>query len=231
MDTDVVIDFSIRILAALGMGVAIGIERQLGQHPAGLRTNALVCLGSALFVNLTFLMGDKDSPTRIAAQIVSGIGFICGGAILREGINVRGMNTAATIWCTAAIGTLIGADKILIAFIGTVAIILAHLLFRPLAHYLDNYTQSKTETELLYDVKIVCQCAQVAHIRALLLEQIKLAKLRLQGLSLQDADTSGLVEMKVHLFALQHDEQAMNDLVARLASQEEVNRVSWGKAH
>src|SRR6266478_4154737 len=89
--------FLVRIVAALAMGMAIGVERQLGQHPAGLRTNALVCLGSALFVSLTTLMSDRDSPTRVAAQIVSGIGFICGGAILREGLSVRGMNTAATL--------------------------------------------------------------------------------------------------------------------------------------
>src|SRR5260221_13633838 len=88
--------FVIRILGALAMGVAIGVERQLGQHPAGVRTNALVCLGSALFVSLSTVLGDRDN-TRIAAQVASGVGFICGGAILREGINVRGMNTAATI--------------------------------------------------------------------------------------------------------------------------------------
>src|SRR5476649_1682367 len=113
-DLDVVAWFVLRLLAALALGVAIGIERQMGQHPAGMRTNALVCLGSALFVGLTALVGDKDSPTRVAAQIVSGMGFICGGAIMREGVTVRGMNTAATIWCTAAIGTLVGSDKILL---------------------------------------------------------------------------------------------------------------------
>src|SRR5471030_623363 len=102
-----VLDFLVRILIALGLGVVIGIERQLGQHPAGVRTNALVCLGAALFVSLSLGVA-QDSATRIAAQVVSGIGFICGGAILREGITVRGMNTAATLWCTAAIGTLVG---------------------------------------------------------------------------------------------------------------------------
>jgi putative Mg2+ transporter-C (MgtC) family protein len=156
-DLEVAGYFVLRILAALGMGVANGIERQMGQHPAGEGTNALVCLGSELFVSLTSLMGGNDSPTRIAAQIVSDIGFICGGAILREGINVRGMNTAATIWCTSAIGTLIGAERILLAFLGTVAIIASHLVFRPIAHYIDRYTQGKGEMELLCEVKVVCQ--------------------------------------------------------------------------
>lgn len=230
IDMDVIGNYLLHIVAALGCGMAIGLERQLGQHPAGIRTNALVCLGSALFVNLTSLVGDRDL-TRVAAQIVSGVGFICGGAILREGISVRGMNTAATLWCSAAIGTLVGADLTLLAVIGTVAIIGAHLLFKPIANWVDNYTHSNVETELLYEVKIVCQRVQEAKVRALLLELIKTARLRLQGLSLQDGTATDHVEMRVNLFALMHDEQAMNDLVANLASQETVKRVSWDKAH
>jgi putative Mg2+ transporter-C (MgtC) family protein len=180
---------------------------------------------------LTSLVSDRDSPTRIAAQVVSGVGFICGGAILREGISVRGMNTAATIWCTSAIGTLIGVDKFLLASLGTVAIIASHLLFRPIAHFLDRYTQGKGEMDLLCEVKIVCLRTKEEKVRTLLIEQIQAARLRLQGLSLQDTSAVDQVEMIVHLFALQHDELAMNDLVSRLASQEEVARVSWGKSH
>src|ERR1017187_2559015 len=138
IDWELLRHFVVRIVAALGMGVAIGLERQLGQHPAGLRTNALVCLGSALFDSLSGLPGlvrDADS-TRVAGQVASGVGFICGGAILREGITVRGMNTAATIWCTAAIGCLIGVGYWHLALMGTVAILVAHVIFRPLAHYI-----------------------------------------------------------------------------------------------
>src|SRR5438477_9322041 len=113
--------FTAHMLSALAMGLAIGIERQLGQHPAGVRTNALVCLGSALFVSLS--TADKSDSTRIAGQIVSGIGFLGGGVILREGINVRGMNTAATLWCSAAIGTLAGFGHIFFAVLGTLAVL------------------------------------------------------------------------------------------------------------
>jgi putative Mg2+ transporter-C (MgtC) family protein len=222
-------EFIVRILAALAMGMLLGLERQMGQHPAGIRTNALVCLGSTLFVSLSVIL-EPGAATRVAGQVVSGIGFICGGAILREGINVRGMNTAATLWCSAAVGTLVGLGFWHFALLGTVAVLIAHLLFRPLAHAIDRYNQGKGETELLYDVKLVCPCADEAKIRALLVELIKAAKLRLQGLTLQDAALANHVEMKVHLYALQHDEQAMNDLIAHLAGQPEVNKVSWGKA-
>ena len=230
IDPELIATFATRILVALGLGLAIGIERQLGQHPAGLRTNALVCLGSALFVSLSTVLGDPDN-SRIAAQVVSGIGFICGGAILREGINVRGMNTAATLWCSAAIGALVGIGAWPLALLGTVAIVASHFLFRPLAHFIDNYTQGKMEMEVLCEVKFVCLRGQQERVRTLLLEQIKLANLRLQGLSLQDTPSPDQVEMIVHLFALQHNEQTMNDLVACLAGQDAVGRVSWTKAH
>ena len=174
---------------------------------------------------------EADSGTRIAAQVVSGIGFICGGAILREGITVRGMNTAATLWCTAAIGTLVGFGQWLPAVVGTASIMVAHVLFRPIAHAIDGLTQGKSETELLYDVKLVCQRMQEGAIRTFLIEQIKAAKMRLQGLTMQDTSSLDQVEMKIHLYSAQQNEQAMNDLVAQLAAKTEVSRVSWGKAH
>jgi putative Mg2+ transporter-C (MgtC) family protein len=221
------LDFLVRNLVALGLGVVIGIERQLGQHPAGVRTNALVCLGAALFVSLP----SGDSPTRVAAQIVSGIGFICGGAILREGISVRGMNTAATLWCTAAIGTLVGFGFWLPAVVGTTSIMIAHFLFRPIAHAIDSYTQGRSERELLYDVKVVCQRNQEAVIRAVVIERIKAARMRLQGLTMNDTSSPEQVEIKVHLYSVQQNEQAMNDLVAQVAAKAEVVHVSWKKAH
>ncbi len=230
MNTEELGVFAIRIFVALLLGMAIGIERQLGQHPAGLRTNALVSLGSALFVSLSAILS-RDDNTRIAAQIVSGIGFIGGGAILREGVTVRGMNTAATLWCSAAVGTLVGVGAWNLALLGTIAVVGSHFLFRPIAHAIDNYTQGKGEMELLYEVRIVCRRVQEDVIRSLLIEQIRSAKLRLQGLVLQDTQTPDQVEMNVHLYSLQHDEVAMNDLVSRLAAQAEVFRVSWGKAH
>ncbi len=100
------LDFTGNVALAALLGTLIGLERQLHQHPAGLRTNALVAIGAALFVSLTALMGDTSSPSRVAAYIVSGVGFLGGGAILKEGANVRGLTTAAGLWCSAAVGTM-----------------------------------------------------------------------------------------------------------------------------
>jgi len=101
-------DIAIRLGIALLIGAIIGFERQWRQRMAGLRTNALVSLGAAGFVVFSTSVSGDDSPTRVAAQIVSGIGFLGAGVILREGINIRGLNTAATLWCSAMVGTFAG---------------------------------------------------------------------------------------------------------------------------
>lgn len=93
---------------ALLLGAFVGVERQLRHHPAGLHTNALVALGSAAYM-VAAAGNAGDSPARVMAQITTGIGFLCGGVIMRQGATVRGLNTAATVWCSAAVGVLAGA--------------------------------------------------------------------------------------------------------------------------
>src|ERR1700688_2146448 len=96
-----------RLGVALALGSVIGFERQWRQKIAGLRTNALVALGACGFVVFSFMTGEGD-PTRVASQVVTGIGFLGAGVILREGVNVHGLNTAATLWCSAMVGTFTG---------------------------------------------------------------------------------------------------------------------------
>jgi putative Mg2+ transporter-C (MgtC) family protein len=101
--------FALQLTLALLFGAAIGAERQWRQRMAGLRTNALVSSGAAMFVLAARLVGaPNDSVLRVAAQVVSGIGFLGGGLIFREGLSVRGLKTPATLWCSAAVGTLCG---------------------------------------------------------------------------------------------------------------------------
>src|SRR5580700_4352470 len=99
--------FAIRLVIALSFGALIGAERQWRQRMAGLRTNALVAAGAAMFVMMGGLIAGDGSQGRVAAYVVSGIGFLGGGVILKDGMTIRGLNTAATLWCTAAIGTLV----------------------------------------------------------------------------------------------------------------------------
>src|SRR4030088_1948134 len=131
-------DFAIRMFAALFLGGVIGLERQWRQRMTGLRTNGLVAVGSAIFVMLGGLIPGVDSQGRVASYIVSGIGFLGGGVILKDGVNIRGLNTAATLWCPAAVGTLAGLGYLVFAGIGASGVLLANLLLRPLAQRINR---------------------------------------------------------------------------------------------
>jgi putative Mg2+ transporter-C (MgtC) family protein len=97
------------LLLAVSLGALVGLERRMRGHPAGLHTNSLVSLGSAGFVIAGFMTG--ADPSRVAAQVVTGSGFLCAGLIFHRGADVRGLNTAATVWCTSAVGVLAGVGR------------------------------------------------------------------------------------------------------------------------
>jgi uncharacterized membrane protein YhiD involved in acid resistance len=128
-----------RLAFAAALGAFIGLERELRGYPAGVRTVALVALGSALFTDVSQLMGEQD---RVAAGIVTGIGFLGAGVIFREGYTVRGITTAATIWSAAAIGMAIGRELYLVAGLGAVLVFIL-LEARPVVRRLDSLTKGR----------------------------------------------------------------------------------------
>jgi putative Mg2+ transporter-C (MgtC) family protein len=222
--------FIVNIGAALLMGIAIGLERQIRQHPAGLRTNALVGVGAALFVSLSRLMGDRDSPTRIASYVVSGIGFLGGGVILREGLTVRGMNTAATLWCTAAIGTLAGAGFLAHALIGTVTVLGVHLGLRPVSRRIDTRLKTAVDVETIYQMTVVCREQQEGVVRTILLRHVNsLPKMTIQRISTQDGGRAGHATVVADIYAVERDDRAMQDLMSRINIDPSVSSVSWEK--
>ena len=103
------VDQALWMLLAVSLGALVGLERRLRGHPAGIHTNSLVALGSAAFVIAGFMFG--ADPARVAAQVVTGSGFICAGVILHQGADIRGLNTAATLWCASAIGVMAGVGR------------------------------------------------------------------------------------------------------------------------
>jgi putative Mg2+ transporter-C (MgtC) family protein len=125
LTVDMQIELAVRLTAGLVLGAVIGFERELHRQPAGFRTHSLVALGAALFtiVSAYGFSGPLVDPTRIAAQIVSGIGFIGAGTILQHRGNIRGLTTAASLWSVAAIGTAAGAGMIVMAVVGTILIL------------------------------------------------------------------------------------------------------------
>jgi putative Mg2+ transporter-C (MgtC) family protein len=215
------------IAAALLMGMVIGLERQYRQHAAGLRTNTLVALGAALFVSLSILMDDTNSPTRVASYIVSGLGFLGGGVILRDGLNVKGLNTAASLWCSGAVGTLCGAGYAGHALLGTIAVLFVHIGLRPLARWIDARTKLATDVETYYRLRIESDANHDAHIRHILLRHIGgHAKLNLQGLSTEETEKDRTVVLAA-IFAPERNDRAMEEIMARLSIEPEVKAVSW----
>lgn len=129
-----------RLLIAAGLGAAIGLEREFRQKPAGLRTNILIAVGSALFTIVSIMIAERHggTPDRIAAQIVTGVGFLGGGAILRSGKSVHGMTTAATIWVNAAIGMAAGSGAYAVAATATFLTLIVLLVLPPIERYFER---------------------------------------------------------------------------------------------
>jgi len=122
------------LVAAVVFGALIGLERQLRKHPAGLHTNALVALGASAYVIAAVLIGDSSGPARVAGQVVTGVGFLCAGLIWHEGGTVRGMNTAATVWCSCAVGVLAGLGMLSWAALVTGLVLFANVVL----HYVEH---------------------------------------------------------------------------------------------
>src|SRR5262249_33487690 len=156
------------------------------QRLAGLRTNTLVAIGAASFVTFASLIPGEASPTRVAAQVVSGIGFLGAGIIFREGLNVTGLNTAATLLCSAAVGVLGGAGHAAHAALAAAFVLAVNLVLRPLIRLINRQPLAQTEVDLHYKVRVVCRSPDEAHVRALLLQAASASELSLRRL--QSAD-------------------------------------------
>ena len=165
-------DFALRLLLGLLAGGAIGLEREIRQKMAGVRTNALVAVGAAGFVACAWLIG-TPLDTRIAAQVVTGVGFLGGGVILREGFSVHGLNTAATLWCAAMVGTLSGIGLFGPTLIATAAIVGTNLALRPLMHRLDARLAARGRGSARYAITLLCDDTAAPGLRPLLLAAVR----------------------------------------------------------
>jgi putative Mg2+ transporter-C (MgtC) family protein len=221
--------FVVRLLAALALGAMIGAERQLRQRLAGLRTNALVAAGSALFVLVTAFSGDRESSARIAAQVVSGIGFLGAGVIMREGLNVRGLNTAATLWCSAAVGVLSGMGQLIEAGAGALAILGANILLRGVTQRINRQdVKTATELEHRYRVTVTCREDDEVRVRTLLLHAVAGMSLVLQSLTSNDLEgVPGRVEVSAELTATLGNQAQLEQLVSRISLETGVSSVRW----
>jgi len=122
------------LLIALALGALIGLERKLNDHNAGIHTHALVSLGAALFIVLGVKISASSEAARVASQVVMAVGFLCGSVIMRDGVQVRGLNTAVTIWCSCAIGALAGAGLYALAGMGAIIVTFANFILHLVEH-------------------------------------------------------------------------------------------------
>lgn len=224
------LDLIFRMFLALSLGGLIGLERQWRARTAGVRTNALVSLGSALFVVMgaySFSGPDAD-PTRVAAQIVSGIGFLGAGVIMKQGASVSGLNTAATLWASAAIGSLAGGGMPVIATVGTVTVALANWLLRPLGRFLDRRNGSTREqSPAEYRFEVGCATENEVPVRALVFDAVHRPRFTVQSVAAVDLPVDGGVRITAVVQSAARNDREIEAAIERVIRAPEVTSVRW----
>jgi len=216
------------LATALGCGVTMGIERQWRQHNAGLNTCALVTVGSALFVSLSVWTARDTNPTQAAAQVVTGVGFLCAGTILRSGLTIRGLNTAGTLWCTAAVGALAGLGLLIQAILGTIVVLFINVVLRRLANLINKQPSSGIEGERFYLFAFTCDGQTQSRLRKYLVEILESSSLRLQGLESREDSQSKQISLKATLAAGERADGEVERLANQLTLEPGVSHLRWG---
>ncbi|GEC10258.1 membrane protein [Streptomyces spinoverrucosus] len=214
---------------ALLAGALIGIEHQWRQRMAGLRTHTLVAAGAALFVLLSGSFGAGD-PSRVAAQVVSGVGFLGAGVIMRDGLNVTGINTAATLWCSAAAGSLAGAGLPGYALAGAAAVVAVNTGLRSVARRLDRRPGSGDEVAVPYAVEAVVAAHDEAHVRALLVKFLSGSSSRLHAVASTAVPEDGQVRLRAEITAEGPDSTPVETALARISMEPAVAFAWWRQA-
>jgi putative Mg2+ transporter-C (MgtC) family protein len=224
------IDFSLRLGVALFLGGAIGIERQWRQTKAVLKTNVLVCMGSSMFVMMSVMTPGDTSPTRMAAQVVSGIGFLGGGIILRDGASIKGLNTAATLWCAAAVGTLAGGGFLFQAYVGSAAVVFANLILRPLIEQIKFKPQKLGESNTYYRCSLVCDRLDEMVVRDLLLHFMSGKSIMLNGIQSQSMESIGKGDqtaLEIDVMTPHRDDKLIEQFAQQLQDKAKNHGLSW----
>ncbi len=225
--------FLVDTLIALALGALIGVERQYRQHPAGLRTNALVCMGAALFVSVARLLGGSTQydATRIASYVVSGVGFLGGGVILRDGLTVKGIDTAATLWCSAAVGVLAGMGFPIPAAIGAGLVLGLNLALRPVAKWIDA-RRLAADGEVGYRLTVICQGKARTTVQVELRRLVDVVPgVLVQGVVARQSKRRKRATVSMDLLAERRDDRAIELVVTQLGQLPGVLAAEWGLSH
>ncbi|MFT8418814.1 MAG: MgtC/SapB family protein [Acetobacter sp.] len=219
-------DTFISYLSAFVFGTLIGAERQYRQRTAGLRTNALVALGAAAFVDLAQHLAGSADAVRVIAYVVSGVGFLGAGVIMKDGANVRGLNTAATLWCSAAVGACSGTDMVAEAGMLTLFIIAGNTLLRPLVRAIDRIPLASQSDEATYSVSVLTDHAHAGTLRDLVVDRLEEARFPVAEVELSD-HAEGSIEIAATLSSNVLDTDELEKVVNRLETEKGVTHATW----
>ncbi|MBU3603586.1 MgtC/SapB family protein [Polynucleobacter sp. AP-Kaivos-20-H2] len=219
-------DTAISLTAAFFFGGLIGLERQYRQRTAGLRTNILVAIGAAIFVDAGNRLTGHDGAVHVMAYVVSGIGFLGAGVIMREEGNVRGINTAATLWASGAVGACAGADLILESGLATLFILAANTLLRPVVTFINRQPLDTISVEVTNSVYIITPKHAQKHALKQFIKTLEEAGYQTQDIEVHQFGNDD-IEIQAVLTASAVDGDKMDKLIAKIADQEFVSQAFW----
>jgi putative Mg2+ transporter-C (MgtC) family protein len=220
------IDTLVSLTAAFVLGTLIGAERQYRQRTAGLRTNVLVAVGAAAFVDLAMHLTGTDGAVRVIAYVVSGIGFLGAGVIMKQGMDVRGLNTAATLWASAAVGSCAGADMVAQAAVLTVFVLAGNTLLRPLVNAINRIPLDEKASEATYYFKLAVTTEALPAMRDQLVERLENANYPVADIEVVETGDD-LLEIVAKLVSTAVDPNELNVVVADLQRQAGVRHATW----
>ena len=223
-----------RVGLATALGLAIGFERQWRSRMAGLQTMALVSMGSALFLILSAYSFDQTGDRlRVAAQIVTGIGFLGAGVIMKQGLSVTGLNTAATLWATAAVGALAGAWMWREAIAGAAIIVAANWFLQPLSSRMDRMHREggREAAPADYVLEVVCGRQVESEIKALVAQAMPRPQFQLRSVRALPVHAAEQVELQAEFETAARQDEVAEDAVRTLSQQPGVTSVRWSIAN
>lgn len=220
------LDTLVSLTAAFVLGTLIGAERQYRLRTAGLRTNVLVAVGAAAFVDLAMQLAGADGAVRVIAYVVSGIGFLGAGVIMKEGMNVRGLNTAATLWSSAAVGCCAGADMLAQAVALTVFVLAGNTLLRPLVNAINRSPLDERASEATYEFMLTVDAASMSDLRELLVAKLEAAQYPVSDVNVIDR-AEGVVEIVATLVSTAVEAKELDAVAADLARRPGVRHATW----
>jgi putative Mg2+ transporter-C (MgtC) family protein len=220
------LDSLLSLFTAFVLGTLIGAERQYRQRGGGLRTHVLVAVGAATFVDIGMHLNGHVGATQIIAYVVSGVGFLGAGVIMKQGSNVWGLNTAATLWCSAAVGACAGADLAFEAIALTGFVLAGNTLLRPLVNAINRAPIDQGGTEAIYEVHMRADAEHRDEAREFLREQLEAASYPLQDFDVAD-EKDDEIEFVATLLGTGANPDELDGIVERLKANPMVQNASW----